>query len=129
MLTEYIVPGTTVAEKVALAAELDDDDDDDDELARVEMELRILQDSAEEALARIRDMQVSHGDLAAGNMIVKGEQVVLVDFGYAAVLADVPRGWKNSSEGEDLRQLRRAFGVEGWLVVVFVSGIQGGYVD
>lgn len=108
MLTEYIASGTTVADLVALAGELDDDDD---EAVRAEAQLAKLLDSAVDAVARMHRAAVVHGDLDPSNVLVCADRVVLVDFGYSAVVADAPRRVRTWRTNDDLKRLRKAFAV------------------
>lgn len=108
MLTEYIGNGITVEGLVAMAGELNDDD----EIARAEMELATLHHSALDAVARLHQLAVCHGGLDGSNMLVNKEQVVLVDFGYSAVMANVPRRVKLRRGDDDLKQLKKAFALK-----------------
>lgn len=110
MLTEYIASGTTVADLVALAGELDDDD----ELVRAEAQLARLLDSAVDAVTRMHAVAVVHGDLDPSNVLVCADRVVLVDFGYSAVVADAPRRVRTRRMDDDLKRLRKAFNVGEW---------------
>lgn len=110
MLTEYIASGTTVADLVALAGELDDED----EVIQAEAQLARLLESAVDAVARVHAAAVVHGDLDPSNVVVWKDRVVLVDFGYSAVVADVPRRVRTRRTDDDMKRLRRAFAVGEW---------------
>lgn len=110
MLTEYVASETTVAQLVALAGELDDED----EIVRAEAQLARLLDSAVDAVARMHQAAVVHGDLDPSNVLVSADHVVLVDFGYSAVLADAPRRVRTRRTDEDWKRLKQGFAVEYW---------------
>lgn len=110
MLTEYIASGTTVADLVALVGELDDED----EVVRAEAQLTRLLDSAVDAVGKMHQAAVVHGDLDASNVLVSAHRVVLVDFGYSAVLADAPRRVRTRRTDDDWKRLKRGFAVGDW---------------
>lgn len=104
MLTEYIGSGVTVDTLVDAACKIDHEHE------REEGGLEILKASAKLAVQSMHKMRVVHADLAGRNMVVHGDQVVLVDFGCAKVgLAEL--ALFNSYKEQDLLLLESLFAV------------------
>lgn len=110
MLTEYIDPGTTIADLI-LEAFCIYDTNDHAEIAR----LIRLRESGKQALKAIHDKFVVHCEISGKNMVVsnngedrQGERVVFVDFDCSAMLRDDPVKYK-SRMGEDQAMLKSSF--------------------
>lgn len=107
LLTEFVENGTTVADLVYLAGQLDED-----EFAEAEDELAVLQVSAVNAAESLHRMGIIHADLSRQNMVVVDkEHVVLVDFGYSFVVKAESRRLKVRRD-DDMKQLKKAFEVK-----------------
>lgn len=87
LLTEFIEPGTTVAELVYEAYSIYDTDDDD-EIACLDK----LQESPMQAMNALHNRYFVHNDLAGRNLVVliegESERQVVVDFDCSLILSD-----------------------------------------
>lgn len=107
MIIEYIGYGDTISQIVEVARGLTEQD----EIDRVNSKLAVLKASAKKALESIHHYKVAHGDVAGRNMIVQGDDVVIVDFGYSMVLKDNPEKFE-SRRDNDMLHLDKAFEVK-----------------
>lgn len=93
LLTEFIEPGTTIADLVH-DAYMVYDTDDDDEIARLDR----LQESATRAMHSLHARRVIHNDLAGRNLLVSnegdGERVVVIDFDCSMVFTENNQRYK-----------------------------------
>lgn len=104
MLTEYIGSGSTVEDTLDAANDILDEDEFQAELVRVAK----MEESAMLAVRSLHALRVVHGDLEGRNMLLMGDQVVLVDFESATVMgADLCTF--NSWRERDLRRVERVF--------------------
>lgn len=79
LLTEYIGDGTTVQNLVDAAHNIDDLAELHNAYARMAM----LKESAKRAVQSMHHFRVVHSDVSGKNMLIDGDHVVMVDFGFA----------------------------------------------
>lgn len=104
LIMEYIGVGNTIAQLIDAALDLQEQD----EIDQVKYKLQVLKASAEVGLEKIHQHKVVHGDVAGRNMIILGNSVVLVDFGFSTVLKDDLEAFEGHRH-RDIRHLNRAF--------------------